>query len=280
MAWGAGRGRARGWLLAVVGAGCTAPNPAYEAGDPTSEVPDDAGATVGTSAATTGGAADATTNATTTNAGTGEAGSESGVERCEDPSDGTPVTVYPTDHSEQELCGLHETRTGRLVLSGDQYVLHLAGECMEGSEVTVVFAPTGPSLSAGEFLCVSFELGYRPDCTFESATIRESVTEALVFAAASVPQSHVGELTLALGDPEGEVCNCQLASCCDGAPAPGLYSVDASTSMGDSAMLGQGAQVTFNSGPAPYELGMPRARVTNDCEAPVQVDWYFRRVDS
>ncbi len=273
MAWRAGRGRARGWLLAVVGVGCTAPNPAYEGGEPTSEE----GATVGTSApSTTGGAADATTMS----AGSGEAGSESGLERCEDPPDGIPVVVRPTDYSPMELCGLHETRTGRLELSGDQYRLHLADNCTEGSEVSVVFAPKGPSLNDGDFLCVSFELGYRPDCTFESATIRDFATNGLIYAAASLSASHVPELTLALGDPEGDVCDCQLASCCSGAPAPGLYSVDASTSMGDTAMLGQGAQVTFNSGPDSYELGMPRARVTSDCTTPVQVDWYYRRVDS
>jgi hypothetical protein len=277
MPWWGGRGRACGLLLAVVGVGCTAPNPAYEAGDPMSEGPDDTGATAGTSApATTGGGADATTM----DAGSGEAGSESGVEGCEDPSDGVPVTVRPTDYSPMELCGLHETRIGRLEVFGDQYVLHTADNCLEGPEVAVVFEPKGPELLDGGFLCVTLELQYRPDCTFEWATIREVATEGLVYAAASVPMSHVQELTLMLGDPEGEVCNCQLASCCTGAPAPGLYSVDAFTQLGDTAMLGQGAQVTFNSGPTPYELGMPRARVTSDCEAPVQVDWYFRRVDS
>lgn len=271
MAWWAGSARARGWLVVVAGVGCTTPNPAYD---------EDGLAT--TASSDTGSGADTLGSATTrpsdtTQVGSGEAGSESGLASCEDPPLGVEVVVVPTNVPEPELCGFEDVRIGRFELSGGQYRLHLAPECMVGSPVPIVFSPKGPSLSEAMPRCVSFDIRYRPDCTFEAVTIREVENDALIFAAATNPASHIAELELALGDPAGDVCDCGSAACCDGSPPPGPYTVDASTS-GGSVTLAQGEQTTFSSGNGMFELAVPRARATDDCERPVQVDWYYRQV--
>jgi len=261
--------------MAVVG--CTAPNPSYEGGDPSTTAETHGGTEAGTSAATTTRPA----TATTTDEGPGETADESGASSCAEPPAGIPVEVRPMDVPPMDLCGYQEAGAGRLEFSGGQYLLHRNG-CRPGESVPVVFSPKGPAFGDGEGACVDFDLRYRPDCTFEAVTIRDGVTDVLIFAAASVASSHVQELELELDFemPVGDVCDCGSAACCEGAPAPGLYEVHATTSLGESRTLSQSGQTMFSQGPEEYELGMPRARVIDDCDAPVQVDWHYRRLPS
>lgn len=252
------------------GAGCTVPNPSYDQGSETAPQTAE-----GTAAGTGEPGTTAVGDATSTAAGSAE-GSESGLRHCEDPPAGARVTVVPTHVAPMDLCGFEDSRLGLLELFGGQYRLHLAGECMEGEPVTITFAPKGPSFSEGTRVCVKLEIRYRADCSFEAATVREDATNALIFAAATNPESHVPELHLELGDPVGDVCDCGSAACCEGVPAPGLYTVDASTLEGESDSLAQGEQTTFSSGNDSFELAIPQARVTDDCERPVLVDWYYR----
>lgn len=258
--------RASGWLVVVAGVGCTTPNPAYDVGGLSTTTQSDTGSGADTRGSVT------TRSFDTTQAGSGE----SGLASCEDPPVGVEVVVMPTGLPEGALCGFASTRMALFELTGGQYRLHTAPDCMEGAPVPVLFSPKGPSLSEGTGRCVFFDIRYRPDCTFEVVTIRDE-GDALLFAAATNPESHIAELELELGAPAGDVCDCESAACCDGAPPPGLYTVDASTPDGSST-LAQGEQTTFSSDGEMFELGVPKARVTDDCERPVQVGWYYRRI--
>lgn len=272
MAWWAESARARGWLVVVVGVGCSTPNPAYDEGGLATTTQSDTGSGADTLGSAT------TRPSDTTQAGSGEAGSESGLASCDDPPLGVEVVVVPTNVLEPDLCGFEDARIGLFELSSGQYRLHLAPDCMVGSPVPIAFSPKGPSFSEAMARCVSFDIRYRADCTFEAVTIRDVETDALIFAAATNPESHIAELELALGDPAGAVCDCRSSACCDGSPPPGLYTVNASTPDG-STTLAQGEQTTFSSDGGMFELAVPRAQATDDCERPVRVDWYYRQIN-
>jgi hypothetical protein len=169
---------------------------------------------------------------------------------------------------------------GLLELTGAGYVLNLAPDCSPGEPVPLVFSPKGPSWSSGTAHCVHFEIRYRSDCSFESASIRDVMDDVLVYAASAIVVSPVPELAVERGEPVVP-CECSSrgpGSCCNDAPAPGAYTLRATTPSGETEALGQGEQTTFLTPAGMYELAVTQARATNDCEDPTQFDWYYRQL--
>lgn len=213
--------------------------------------------------------------------GSGDGVSESGnLGTCAEPPPGMEMVVRPADIAPAALCGLADTSTGVLQFVNNQYVFNRAVDCVVGDSVPVVFSPKGPKWGNDMSVCVTFELRYRPapDCTFDSAVIRDAVSQQLIYAAATSADSPIVEVTVALGEPLGDVCDCETAQCCANAPAPGLYLLDIVTLGGDVPDdVGQADQTTFMLGAHPYELGVEQARAIDRCEDPLQVDWYVRQ---
>lgn len=273
MAWQGRLGPARWWLGAALGAiagpilgvGCTAPNPAFDGG----------GETAAQDESTSQGPTTVPDGTSTTEVDV-SAGTVAGM--CEVTPAGSEVFVGPMGGVSDGLCGSGYVDVGLLRFTGTTYELYPGQSCTaDGEPIVLQFIPKGPNWPMGSQHCVQYDITYRPDCSFQRASIRYYPDQRFVFAAGTEAMSAVSELEL-VGLPRGDVCQCDSAQCCDNAPPPGAYFIRATAFDGESADVDQGSRTTFETADGMFDFDVSQARVVDDCSDPRQFDWHFRRL--